>query len=254
MKSKLTSKASLAVLAGALAGSAHGAAIALYDFSNGRGAATAQNFINVGVNGVSSSDTVTVVDNATLGGATNNTPFAIGGGLTMTIDNTASSFTYPNSPWTGDPDAALMGDAWLFNGLGAGGRKNLTLGGISSILNPSTTYTITFLGSYSAVEYTKFENVTFDGLNLGTIDTTQPIVDGAGIVTNFADMANAAFTFTTGSTVADDLTFAVGKATGMTGNAPGIQGITIVQAIPEPSSTLLVGLSLLGLAVRRKRA
>lgn len=243
--------AALAALTGALTGSANGAAVALYDFSNSRSIASAQNFINVGVNGISSSDAVTLVDNTTLGAATNNIPFSIGGGLTMTIDNISQAFTYGNSQWNGDPDINLMGDAWLFNGLGVAGRKNLTLGGLDSILAPSTTYTIILLGSYGTVEFTKFENVTYDGVNLGTIDTTQPIADGNGIVTNFASMANAAFTFTTGSTVAPNLTFAVGKATGATGNAPALQGIAIV---PEPSSTFLIGFGLLGLALRRKRA
>lgn len=243
MKQKLIRKTNLALLAGSLATAAHGQAVALYDFSNGRGTATAQNFMNVGVTGVEETDEVTVVPNDLLLAAVNETPFPIGKGLSVTIDNTANGFTYPNSPWSGDPDIALMGDAWLFNFLGATGRKNLTISGLSTLLAPSSAYTITFLGSYSGPEYTKYENVTYDGQNLGTIDSTQPVIDEFGTVTNFAEMANAAFTFTTGATVADELTFALGKATGMTGNAPGIQGIAIVPAPAPPAGPIQLSIA-----------
>lgn len=250
-RKKIPSLCTAAAMTAALTASANAAAVAVFDFGSSRGTATAQNFINTGADLVETTDTVTLVSNGTLGAATSNTAFSIGAGLSLTIDSTANAFTYGNSIWTGDADVNLMGDAWLFNGLGASGTKSLTLSGLSSTLTTNQNYRIYFLGSYGANEYTKFGDVTYDGVNYGTQDGGQPIVDGSNIVTNPADMA-VSFDFSTDGTVEDILTFSLGKATGSTGGAAGIQGFAIVQ-VPEPSSSALLGLGALTLILRRRK-
>lgn len=239
-------------LIAAMSASAHATAVALFDFGSSHGTGSTSQFSNTGIPDVDGTETVNLVTNATLGAAVNDTYFAIGSGLNMKIDTTAGAFTYWNSPWSregGNVNVNLMGDAWLFNDLGETGFKTLTLSGLSSLLNPNATYSIYLLGSYTSNEYSKFGNVTYDGINLGTKDA--PTFEGEGSAITGVNGMAVRFDFTTGATVADTLSFTIGKGTGATGNAPGLQGFAIV-AIPEPSSLLLMSMGVLALAVRRR--
>lgn len=255
MKTKVTLLFSVAVfapaLAAALTSSANAAAVALFDFGSSRGTATAQNFINTGMSLLATTDTVTLVDNTKLGGVTNNTPVTLGSGISLSIDSTANAFTYGNSPWTGNTNVNLMGDAWLFNGLGATGFKTLTLSGLSSALQANTTYRIYFVGSYSGAEFSKFGALTYDGINYG--DRTGPGVVGSGAGITNASSTSVFFDITTGSSVADALTFTIGKGAGATGGAAGVQGFAIV-AVPEPSALLFASASGLLLCFRRRKS
>lgn len=242
-----------AALAAALTTSAHAAAVALFDFGNNRGIATAQNFINTGMSLLAATDTVTLVDSGTTlnnANITNNTPFVLGSGISMSINDKTGGFTYGNSPWTGHPDVALMGDAWLFNGLGATGVKTLTLSGLSTALQADTTYRFYFVGSYGANEYTNFGSLTYDGTNYG--DRTGPGVAGSGAAITNAGSTSVFFDVTTGASVADTLTFTIGKGAGATGSAAGIQGFAIV-AVPEPSAALFASAGGLLLCLRRRK-
>lgn len=247
---KIPSICSVAALSAALTASASATAIALFDFGSSRGTATADHFINTGATLVENTDTVTLVNNTTLGGATAGNPFLLGAGISLTIDSTSSAFTYGNSVWTGNTNVSLMGDAWLFNNLGTSGFKTITLSGLSSALAANTTYRIYLYGSYTGVEFSKFGNLTYDSVNYGTQDSTPVSGSGAGI-TN-ADQMAVAFDFSTSGSVADTLTFTVGKGTGATGNAAGIMAIGIV-VVPEPSSMAMLGLGSFAFILRRRR-
>jgi len=249
-RNPITTLCSTAAITAALTASAHATAIAVFDFASNRGTATTQQFIDTGASLIDLADTVTLVDSATLGAATNATPFLLGSGISLAVDTTSGAFTYGNSAWNGNANMPLMGDAWLFNGLGATGKKTITLSGLSTALTSGTSYRIYLYGSYGGNEYTKFGDLTYDGTNYGTKDSVSVSGTGAAI-TNAADMA-VEFDFSTGGTVADTMTFTVGKATGATGNAAGIQGIAIV-AVPEPSSSALLALGGLTLILRRRK-
>ena len=240
----------LCMLGAAMAASASAATVGLYDFADNRGGATAENFINVGVTLADPSDSVFLVSSSTLGAAVNDTPFIIGGGLSIQVNNTAGSFTYGNSGgWNSNTNASLMADAWLFS-VGTGSRT-LTLSGLAATLEPNSPYRLYFMGSYSAPEATQFSDVTYDGVNLGTAST--PFVTG-GPDPSVAEAATMAvsFDFTTGASVADTLTFDISRADGAD-QAVGIQGMALV-LIPEPATATLAGLAGLALAMRRRRA
>jgi len=248
---------SAAALTAALTASANAAAVALFDFGSHRGTATAQNFINSGMSLVATTDTVTLVDNTKLATVNTVTPTLLGSGISLLINNATGAFTYGISVWSQSNPAqnanvSLLGDAWLFNGLGASGTRTITLSGLSTALAASTTYRIYLAGSYTDVEFSQFGSLTYDSVNYGS--KSGPAVVGTGSSISNVGSVAVGFDIITGTTVADTLTFTVGHASGSgPGGAPGIQGIAIVP-IPEPSSLLLGSASALLLCLRRRRA
>ncbi|MFC4995110.1 PEP-CTERM sorting domain-containing protein [Rubritalea tangerina] len=154
---------------------------------------------------------------------------------------TASTEWSQANTFSGTAGAEEIYHGYLDDG---GSGATVSISGLSAWLGSNTSYTITFIGSGDSTTTDIRDNVPLfvsdGGASLGSFSINQVITSG-GRHSGFGEISGL-----TSDTLFIDGLPRSGSARG------GIAGIAIV-AVPEPSSTLLVGLGALTLVIRRKR-